>query len=378
MEINRQNYEAYLLDLLEGRLDEETTSRLKEFLLSHPECGPDLDEEIMWRLEPEAFRFSGRDRLKKEFPVPESILTVDNFDMFSVARMEGDLTREQETAHIIMVASESRWQKEWDQWQRTQLEKEIIPFRWKKDLKKRIVRPNPVLWTGVAAAAAAVALVLILIRTGAPGPTPVPGPGEISRQESSRIMEDQQGNNAADEETTFTDINGSQKPDAERLAQTGNPVSLSIRKHQDPPELTGLDWKGSLLPSADSSDAVKADRTEPNPVDITLSAVRIAAIAETGTYDRILALDLPPVKGHEAALTMTTISEKGLRQASQDFLREKDITLLGIASAGIQGFSRLTGADLTFGITRDENGKITVIRFRSDLLSVDAPLRKSE
>jgi len=369
MEINRQNYEEYLLDLMEGRLDEETAGRLKEFLLRHPEFGEKPEQGAWFQLEPESVRFTGRDNLKKDLPGPENVLTDHNFDMFSIARMEGDLTPEQEKAHESMVAAKGKWRKQWDQWQKTRLEREAIPFMWKGSLRKKANRPGRVLWISIIAAAATVALVFTLLRTGVPGKAPDPGLTGIQRQETSRTPSEQPLADAAGKVVNA---------EVEQLAQENKPVSLSIRKHQDPPELTGNDLNESPTLPTDSSISVPVESIEPGPVDMSLSSVRIASIAETGTYDRINPIFLPPMEDHEASLDMTALSEKGLIQASQDFLREKDITLLGIASAGIQGFSRLTGADLTFGISRDENGKISVIRFRSDLLSVDAPLRKPQ
>ena len=131
MEINRHNYEAYLLDLLEGRLSVDEQQQVHNFLLLNPDCGGELTEIEPWVLEGEEVCFQNSKLLKKEFPNPTTILTDHNFDLFSIARLEGDLTIEQEADYQSMLELDDLNAQQWDEWQRTRLVPESLLFQGK-------------------------------------------------------------------------------------------------------------------------------------------------------------------------------------------------------------------------------------------------------
>ena len=119
MNINRNNYEAFLLDLMEGRLSAEEKERLYKFLLKHPDCpGPEADLDL-WALEESRITFPAVAVLKKKLPEPTSKLSKSNFDLFSIARLEHDLTTDQEEEHKALVAKDEIKRVEWQGWQKT-------------------------------------------------------------------------------------------------------------------------------------------------------------------------------------------------------------------------------------------------------------------
>jgi hypothetical protein len=365
MEINRNNYEAYLLDLIEGRLNAEDTNRVRDFLLMNPDCDGGLEEEQLWFLEPETVSFHGKAQLKKEFPHPESVLTDSNFDLFSIARIEGDLTREQEAQHANLVEEDGEKMQEWLAWEQTKLVDETIRFNRKGQLKKdRKLNPGKI-WLSAFASAAAIALVIILIRT-----FPVAVDTEIAEVP------------AIDQTITGVYEEGpvqvTEDPDPQRLAS--EPVTLSIKKHQDPPELTGNDKStGVEQVKADSAvQEVIERKVQTQPVKLSKMESHHLQVPEKGHYDRIVPLDLPPVYAQSNSPAWAHYSEKGLRQTYKDFVREKDISLLTIANAGINGINLLAGSDLSLNLSRDEKGEVSGFRFRSNRLSVAAPVEKSE
>ena len=68
MEINRDNYEAYLLDLIEGRLSADAQQKVRDFLFLNPDCSKRVDD-IEWLVLGESkVIFPGKEQLKKEFP----------------------------------------------------------------------------------------------------------------------------------------------------------------------------------------------------------------------------------------------------------------------------------------------------------------------
>ena len=113
MEINRHNYEAYLLDQLEGRLSVDDQEKLHDFLLLNPDCHRELSEIEPWILDGEELSFQNSKRLKKELPDHSTILENHNFDLYSIARMEGDLSDDQIAAHQTMIDADDHIAQEW-------------------------------------------------------------------------------------------------------------------------------------------------------------------------------------------------------------------------------------------------------------------------
>ena len=64
--IDLNNYEAYLLDYLEGHLNEDLSHELQVFALSRPELEIDLEVNELPTIEKEEIHFDRKDRLKKE------------------------------------------------------------------------------------------------------------------------------------------------------------------------------------------------------------------------------------------------------------------------------------------------------------------------
>jgi hypothetical protein len=93
MKLDKDNYEAWLLDRMEGRLGPEELQQLEAFLSAHPELPADLGE---WPIiDGGAEVFPGKDQLRHPCP-PVGSPDAGRLDDFLIARMEGDLSKEQE------------------------------------------------------------------------------------------------------------------------------------------------------------------------------------------------------------------------------------------------------------------------------------------
>ncbi len=68
-EINISNYEAYILDWIEGNLDSDTLSRFEQFLTEHPAIKDELAEFQIMELEvPKLAEYAGKNALRKDVP----------------------------------------------------------------------------------------------------------------------------------------------------------------------------------------------------------------------------------------------------------------------------------------------------------------------
>ncbi|MFN6115545.1 MAG: hypothetical protein ACK46C_06655 [Flavobacteriales bacterium] len=92
--IDHSNYEAWLLDRLEGNLTPAQEQELDAFLAAHPELDPGMDALPTLDQLDAALSRSDKDALKRALP-PTGQPSLENVDDFLVARLEGDLNAEQ-------------------------------------------------------------------------------------------------------------------------------------------------------------------------------------------------------------------------------------------------------------------------------------------
>ncbi len=95
--IDHNNYEAWLLDRLEGNLSPEQELELDAFLAVHPELAPGDDEfpSLIWISA--SLSQQDKDALKRFVP-PTGDVSETSLDDHLIARLEGDLTPEQKLA----------------------------------------------------------------------------------------------------------------------------------------------------------------------------------------------------------------------------------------------------------------------------------------
>lgn len=375
MKIDRHNYEAYLLDLLEGNLSVEDQRELHHFLKLNPDCTGELTEIEPWVLEKEPVSLHRRQLLKKKLPDPSSHLSEYNFDLFSIARMEGDLSEQQQADHQAMISSSEIWSQQWSEWQQTRLPADAVLFHGKDQLKKKIGLINRVLWISLISAAAVVALVLVLFKTGPDfsgqelsvetlPQTRISQTPEEPDQLEKNLTEQLSGQGSA--KTPAKTPEEQPASEVQEVQAKPNAMFSITRDHKRPVE---LETKSNALP----------------PDEIKPRALKVAALQPKATYlpgsavpDQIKALDIPPVSIHLSSLSVAQIYEMDLQVVFEEYSQERDFSLWTIANAGIKGINKIAGSDISLLASRDEEGEVTGFRFKSRRFSVTRPLGQEE
>lgn len=369
MKINRHNYEAYLLDFLEGRLSVEDQQQLHDFLLLNPDCADELTVLEPLFLEPTKIQYPEKGMLKRELPDRSTLLTDHNFDLFSIARMEGDLTIEQEEAHRKMVAEDIQKKQSWMNWQQTKLAPAEVVYRDKEGLTRKRGISRRVIWTGVISAAAAIAMVIVLIRVepGLPqqelsmqtnSGTNVEQPLDVQDQPASQVelpvMEETQ-------EVELTPVLPMQKPKSSAM--------FSVKRDHERPIQTATEM---------NRDQVPADNLQPRPLKVSDNRVYLTSLAGDPVPDQIKPLDIPPVPIHLSSLSVAQISELDLQEVLVDYTEEKNISFWSIASAGIKGINKIAKSDISLLASRDEEGEVSGFRLKSKRFSLTRPVGHEE
>jgi hypothetical protein len=90
MNINRNNYEVYIIDYFDGKLDPVQTAELMYFLSQNPDLEYEFNAFENLKMPESQIKFNDKEVLKKEYADVKSVTDI-NFEEFCIAEIEGDL-----------------------------------------------------------------------------------------------------------------------------------------------------------------------------------------------------------------------------------------------------------------------------------------------
>lgn len=165
MKINRNNYEAWLLDLFEGNLSHEEKVAVRLFLDENPDLKAELEDfEIMTLpLEDESLSAKAKGKLKRPYINPVGRINSSNYDDFFIGWHEGTLREDEKAEVTLFLEKNPDFQSEFELFGAIKLQPdESIVFPDKESLKKRSVIP---LYSriGVVSSVAAACIIMLLI-----------------------------------------------------------------------------------------------------------------------------------------------------------------------------------------------------------------------
>jgi len=154
MKINRNNYEAWFIDYLEGNLDEKLVDDLIEFLQQNPDLKEELSLFETVSLEQEEITFN-----KKELLFKEKYDAENEFNQAAIASVEGEISASEKTEFENYLSTHPEKQKEAELFKLTKLHPdESIIYNRKNKLYRRPAGKTILMWTTRAAAVFIVAL----------------------------------------------------------------------------------------------------------------------------------------------------------------------------------------------------------------------------
>lgn len=137
MKVNRNNYEVWLLDYSDGKLNAAQTAELMAFLEENPDLKEEFDAYEPITLEPENIRFEQKAQLKKLPVIPAGEVDENNYEIFFIACYENDLSQSQKDNVLAFVKQNPQFETEFKLHGQLRLtaNKEIA-FAEKEHLKK--------------------------------------------------------------------------------------------------------------------------------------------------------------------------------------------------------------------------------------------------
>ena len=352
MDINRNNYEAYFLDFLEGRLSVGEEEILHRFLKFNPDLADELEAFDLYPLHPGKEIYPGKEDLYRRFPDKEDTIGEDNFELFCIAYLEGDLDDEQKIEFETYIAGNEKHKKELDYFKASFLSPEKIYYPGKRALKKQLtISLNWRLMTPVAAAAAI--LLMLLIR-------PSGEVQEVQIAASLPAVEEAEVVKEAVEEKKPPLKNASAAIQVIRSSKNSAPVPVNKE--------TGKQQSGE-----GEKDLEKISQPEKSPSDkgIKLGKTYIAEVQPQ--YDRIVPVAVDPPEIHYTSLSVIDMARYQYQKASQ-VLEGDEPLFWNLASRGIEELNRLSGPNTELLASKDEEGNISGIHLKTRFLSFTAPI----
>jgi hypothetical protein len=348
MIINRNNFEEYFVDYLEGNLDPLISAELMAFLAENPEYEKYIPENDLNLPAPGIEHYPGRNLLKKGFSDIEEI-NESNFDEFCIAASEGLLDKEQTGRLTRYIGEDSRKRRNLELFNSLRIVPDMsIHFDDKDRIRKNPIKTlSATLYFGLAIAAS-VTIVLLLTLNSPVRDT------NISQQNTRAIS----GN-------INTDENRIVAPD------THPETSHDIRVPSNPA------GSGIAPEESKNSEAVSTEpafeSASPYPVEISFME----------PVTRKLHVPVQPLMSASFAELTADNNPGSAKTRKQPFIDSNNLfselfsklNLWKTAESAINGFNYLTEAQLSINKTTDEQGRLTELSLNTESYTIAGKLK---
>lgn len=363
MQIDRSNYEIWIIDWLDGNLNDIRIEQLQQFLNENPDLKEEFNELITLKLNNSRNTFPYKNHLKKTTAdLPDS-----QFEYLSVAYLENDLSAGQQTELKEIIEQNPEKKLSFDLIQKMKLTPANLLFRHKNKLirrsgSQRVIRLSLI---GLSAAAA---LILAIITF-------------ISKPEVLQIRIENTARTMVVDSTVKKPANESYSP----AIKTERKILIYERQTKTLPPTS--EPTISVIPETKMNPVLQteslarssyAPATLPNKINVPMQID-----LKAGTIpNSLIALNFPvPAPGYDdersrlGKFIAKTFREKILKDKTA---KDSPLRIYEIAEAGVSGLDSLLGWQMALSERKDENGDLKSVYFSSKILKFNAPVKKSD
>jgi hypothetical protein len=363
MKPDRSNYEIWLIDWLDGNLDETRSSELREFLEANPDLKEEFDSQAVSRLSPDAVIFNAKEKLYKSV----SELSLSQIEYLSVATLEKDITPEQTAEFELNISREPENKRIYESIQKIRLSPPLIRYKNKSQLKKHPSGERLLRYSIMSMSAAAAIAILILSYIFVP-----------------RLLSERKDQYAGyitpgitlSEPFVVSTIVYNVRPEKELKATAQDLITV---KPAVDTSSTGFIDLSAINPVEEIS-AIPGKSSVPAVTKIPVLAS--ASLNELLRNDILIASNnnfiIPDIDDERSRLSKfiaRTFRDKLLNEGSGN---DAPLTSYEIAEAGVEGINKLFGWEMALVKTTDEAGELKSIYFSSKVLKFNAPVKKTE
>jgi hypothetical protein len=346
MKINRNNYEAYIIDYLDGKLDPVETAELLRFLAQNPDLEAEFGDYENIKLSNTTEAGFDKNKLKKDFSDIESVNN-DNFDEFCVASHEGDLSEHDELRLKEYIKKHPEKQKDFELYSDTYLTPDYnIKFPEKGNIKRisPFIRPRNMLIYVTSLAAAVLLLIMLVIM-----------PGKKEKMIS--------GLQVADDVKEVSNISPD-KPEKSSMPDKSPAIT----------EKSGYLKKNTGFRPQD----IKIAEKEAIPKYLT--PVYINKISPGKISDKEISASINIPESHYEARyepkELTVRNLVNIDETDDSWIILDRINLWKLAEAGVKGFNYLTESEVLINKKMNNEGKIVAFKLDSESFSFSSSRSK--
>jgi len=365
MNINRNNYELYFIDYLEGNLSGDEEEILHRFLEKNADLAAELEGLEGMHLTPEPFEYQEKELLRKTYPTPGELPSKERFDIFAIAYLEGDLNPEQKRDFEQFIRDYPSFAGELNQYRKTFIRNHPVRYPFKKRLKQQGRFTGWRYRILIPAAAAAITAMILVMRMDFTTP-----PNTMAVSEEPRS-----------ENPVNTEENTPEKTSRSGTEMNTNPQAIQVIRQEQKkvPQSAIKSMPAGELKKQVSKDQREQQSSGQEPVE------RLTAITPPPTnvpdlnvtYDRIQPLAFSPVKTKRTVRGVPAVLEQQVASLVET-ASEQDKLFWRIAGTSIRGINRIAGTDMDLMASTNEDGEVSGFKFSSRILTIEAPLSREE
>ena len=358
IDINRNNYEEYFLDFLDGNLSPSDKNLLMSFL----ENNPDLKEELEQLNELPEIRteekFIEKTVLKKSINNFSS--GSDNFSELCIARIEGDLTKEESNEFDSFINENSKRKKEFEQFKLTKVKADYsIVFRNKKGLKKSSValflaKNRYSILSAAASVIIVLALFTLIPRNAEDMPLNI---AEVKKTEDKKTIQEE-----------LKIEQNSKKQVAVVIKQEAIKSEEPLHKNENTARENSTD--SAIIEQ--TIDYQQYEKIAAHGIEIEYSSVNKSIVYPEYKIYQLAELD---VKNKHFSVKSFIAGVINKEVFNRD--RNEKIEMFDVAQASLNGINRITGSNMKLTRIYDENGKPNKTEFSSKLIAFSTPAKKN-
>jgi hypothetical protein len=363
MQIDRSNYEIWLIDWLDGNLNQTGVDRLKLFLKDNPDLKEEYKELSLFSLSSSDESYPHKNNLKKT----SASMPVSQFEYLCVAYLENDLTSEQHAELIEIIDNDPRKKLAFDLLLKARLSPPENTFKHRNRLLRTTFAQKIIRISAIGLSAAAVTALLVVNYISEPRPLPV-------KPESTA--------------QTSVPVNRVQEPILKKVPLVKQNAGKKIRITKTTGDLLAVSKRKAS--SGNASDLASPSLPDsivsrPDPFDKLISKVPVSfdsglkgAPLPNSLIELKITMGTPAWDDSRSNLSRfiaKTIRERILKKKIPEYSPIKGYEL---AEAGVSGLNKLLGWQMALDEKRDENGELKSVYFSSRLLKFNAPVKKTE
>ena len=358
--INRNNYEEYFIDFLDGNLSQSEENAVLLFLDQNTDLKDELGSYQGELVLDEEISYSHKQELKKEAILSGTNAT--NFDELCIASLENDLNDTEEKKFAEYLKENEEKQKEYDLFKLTHVEKDasiVCPDISRLKKKAFSFKRNYYAISVAATIIILIAIYLLLPKQNIDKTILENQIAEVSKDSNPQLVDQVENESSNEIELNKIELINNNK------LQVNNQLLKIELKDSEPINTENIidnhEPQIAKLSPTEINYNFKNDARTMHLAEVRIEKVLLESNSEEKNYLTI--------RGFLAS----AFNERVLNK------KEKDkVELFDIAQAGVKGINKITGSNMRLERKYDENGIPDKTEFTSNLIAFSAPIKKDK